>query len=215
MQTLKILFILALTAAWFNACAPGLTFSKKGIKTTVGTSPADMHHLSQAKMRHTVASLGDSIAQSYAIINQQYQQLVNYNPNLADSNQAKLMRQMIFYGQKIALIKPFMTFSAISLETYGRTFAQPDDDKVNKSLHTNANSIASNAVGRSSHRSSSQKLIPDIPGAYYKNGRWYMNYDQEGLVPLYQDQAEWISQFPKGVLAKTVKNKYLRLKNKS
>ncbi len=213
MKTLKIL-ILAISASWLASCAPGITFTKNKIKGSVATSPAEMHYLSQAEMRHAVANLGNNLAKTYGVVNQQYKQLVKYNPDLADSTAIQTAQKKLkFYQQKINLLKPFMTLAIVSLETYGRTFAQPDDDKIQKNLYTNSNSVASNAVGHSSHYSNSSKnLIANIPGTYYKNGHWYMDYDQEGLVPLAQHQAKFISQFPNGVLAQTVKNKYLKLK---
>ncbi len=202
---LTILIVLLL-----SSCAPQLTYVD-GKKTTaaLGTKPQDIRALGQAEMRHSVSQLGQQIAATYQLINEQYQKLLEQGPEQDDSTGT-------IYRQKLKVLQQMMTFSLSSLEVYGRVYAQPDDDKITKKVRTRDQSLTGSVVGNNNNSSGNSVSSPysDLPGFTYYNGNYYASYDKEKINPVDRITAEIVSKYPDSAAGRYLYKEYLDKKNK-
>ncbi len=210
---MKAFFALAAIISLMVSCAPQLTYVD-GNKTNaaIGTNSREIQALGQAEMRHSVSTLGQQIAGTYALINKQYQQLLQQGPDSSDSTGA-------IYRQKLAVLQQMMTFSLSSLEIYGRVYTQPDDDKIYKEVRTHSTNLTASVVGNNtSDNSANSSSYSDLPGFLYYNGNYYASYDKEKLNPVGRITAEIVSRYPQSeagkLLYKEYQQKKIKLKQK-
>ncbi len=190
------------------SCAPQLTYvDGKKTSAAIGTDTAEMQALSQAEMRHSVSQLGQQIAGTYQLINQQYRQLLKQGPDSSDSTGA-------IYRQKLTVLQQMMTFSLSSLEIYGRVYAQPDDDKIHKEVRTQSHSLTAGVVGNNSTTNNKSSSYYELPGFLYYNGSYYASYDKEKVNPVGRITAEIVSKYPNSEAGKLLYREYLQKKAK-
>lgn len=201
-----VLFLTSLIALLLVSCAPQLTYvDGKKTSAAIGTDTAEMRALGQAEMRHSVSQLGQQIAGTYQLINQQYQQLLEQGPDSSDSTGA-------IYRQKLTVLQQMMTFSLSSLEIYGRVYAQPDDDKIHKEVRTQSHSLTAGVVGNNS--TTNNRSSYELPGFLYYNGSYYASYDKEKINPVGRITAEIVSKYPNSEAGKLLYREYLQKKAK-
>lgn len=204
---MKIILVLTIITSLMFSCAPQLTYvDGKKTSAAIGTDPQEIQALGQAEMRHSVSTLGQQIAGTYALINKQYQQLLQQGPDSSDSTGA-------IYRQKLAVLQRMMTFILSSLEIYGRVYTQPDD-KIYKEVRTYSNSLTAGVVGNSSTTNNNSSSYYELPGFLYYNGKYYASYDKEKLNPVGRITAEIVSKYPSSAAGRYLYKEYLQKKAK-